>query len=224
MYKYLYSRGLSSDTIIKWNITLGTEDILNQIKDIGIKGLEPFFSFLQHNPPIYYVLLPIIDVYGKLSSIVGRKLPTINSNEAPRYLYPTHATIGNMLYGINYAKHKIIETDYVICVEGTFDTILSQQVGLDNTVGILTNRISDTQSLILLRYCKNIILLFDRGQEINILSHINRLNKFGIKTHSIIIPSDWEGKDPADWFSARGDINVAKQRSDYIKEYIKCLI
>jgi DNA primase len=69
-----------------------------------------------------------------------------------------------ILYGIDKAKSKIRQEDYVLLVEGNMDVIASHQAGVENVVAVSGTALTSTQLDILKRYTKNLKMLFDMDE------------------------------------------------------------
>ncbi|MGL5032430.1 MAG: DNA primase, partial [Microcystaceae cyanobacterium] len=108
------------------------------------------------------LMIPIADSQGKIIGFGGRSL----GNEDPKYLNSPETPLfdkGKTLFGLDRAKQAIQKQDQAIIVEGYFDVIALQAVGITNTVAALGTALSEHQVKLLLRYTdsKQIIFNFD---------------------------------------------------------------
>ena len=108
------------------------------------------------------IMIPIRDTQGRVIGFGGRAL----GDEQPKYLNSPETELfdkGKTLYGLDTAKTAIGKSDRAIVVEGYFDAIALQAVGISNAVASLGTALSLNQVRQLLRYTdsKQIILNFD---------------------------------------------------------------
>lgn len=108
------------------------------------------------------LMIPIADSQGR---IIGFGSRTLGSDE-PKYLNSPETPLfdkGKTLFGLDKAKNSIQKRDKAIIVEGYFDVIALQSVGITNAVAALGTALSQNQIKLLLRYTdsKQIIFNFD---------------------------------------------------------------
>jgi DNA primase len=108
------------------------------------------------------LMIPIADSQGRIIAFGSR---TLGSDE-PKYLNSPETPLfnkGKTLFGLDKAKNSIQKRDKAIIVEGYFDVIALQSVGITNTVAALGTALSQEQIKLLLRYTdsKQIIFNFD---------------------------------------------------------------
>ena len=108
------------------------------------------------------LMIPIADSQGRIIAFGSR---TLGSDE-PKYLNSPETPLfnkGKTLFGLDKAKNSIQKRDKAIIVEGYFDVIALQSVGITNTVAALGTALSQDQIKLLLRYTdsKQIIFNFD---------------------------------------------------------------
>ena len=108
------------------------------------------------------VIFPIDSPNGRVVGFGGRIL---EKNEyAAKYLNSPESIIyskGKILYGLSHAKDEIRRLNKVIMVEGYMDLISLFQYGIKNVVAVSGTALTDDQVLLLSRYTKNVVLLFD---------------------------------------------------------------
>lgn len=177
---YLKSRGLSLETVIKFQLGLALESWDGLLKNLQSQNFSA--SFLEKagllipssREPIgqtqgggHYdrfrqrIIFPIYDGRGQTVAFGARSLEKdnpakyINSPETPLY------TKGHYLYGLNWAKDAISRRDSVIVVEGYLDLITPFSAGVENIVASLGTALTVDQVRLIRRYTKNIVMLFD---------------------------------------------------------------
>jgi len=104
------------------------------------------------------IIFPIYDASDNLVA-VGTRLISGNSN-LPVYWHEQYPK-SFYLYGINSAKKRIRETGFTVVCEGNFDVLQCYDKNLRNVVGLMGTTMSEMQISLLLRYCENVIFIFD---------------------------------------------------------------
>lgn len=108
------------------------------------------------------LIFPIFNEAGKVVGFGGRSLyeedkqaKYINSPESKIYLKR------KILYGLNFAIDSIRTQDFVILVEGYMDFFSLFQGGITNVVATSGTSLTREQVLLLSRYTKNIVVVYD---------------------------------------------------------------
>ena len=109
------------------------------------------------------IMIPIRDEVGSVIAFGAR---AIESNQNPKYLNSPDTILYNksrILYGINVAKDKMLEDDYVVIMEGYFDVISAQAAGLKNAVASCGTALTVDHVRLIAKYSKSrkIFLSFD---------------------------------------------------------------
>ncbi len=148
------------------------------------------------------VMFPIHNISGRVIAFGGRTLKTdkkvakyINSPESPIY----HKS--NVLYGIYFAKNKIVSNDECLLVEGYTDVISMHQAGIENVVASSGTSLTVEQIRLIKRYTKNITILYD-GDAAGIKASFRGIDlvlEEGMNVKVVLFP---EGDDP-DSFSKK---------------------
>ena len=149
------------------------------------------------------LIFPINDIKGRCLGFGGRVLDNdlktakyINSAESPIYVK------GNHLFGLDVAKMAIQKQDMAIVVEGYLDAIACYQAGFENVVAVLGTALTQSQSRLLSRFTKNIVLAFDSdsaGQKATVRSlELLAAQDLEISVAKMI------GKDPDETIKAYG--------------------
>lgn len=112
----------------------------------------------ENQPMSGRVVVPIYDEGYNYVGCVGR---AIKEHLTPKWLHSKGFT-KNILYGLNLAQEKILETRTAILVEGQGDVWRAFEAGLDMTVGIFGCSINEDQLILLEQSgALNIVVLTD---------------------------------------------------------------
>jgi DNA primase len=147
------------------------------------------------------IIFPIQDSIGRYVGFGARILETENE-EGPKYINTNENLLfhkGKQLYGFYNAEEFIRREDSVFVVEGYFDVIRMYKEGFRNAVAPLGTALTEEQIALILRYTRNIYLLFDPDEAglKAALRSINMLFKRGVEPYIVRFP---QGKDPGDFF------------------------
>lgn len=212
---YLASRSISPDSIKKWGLGLAVEswdELLNAAKQKGFSEdnlLKAGLIVSRDNSPGCYdkfrnrLMFPIIDATNRVIGFGGRTL-----GDDPAKYMNSPATVlfdkSNSIYGLNYARHEIVQTSTAIVVEGYTDVIMAHQNNCSNVIATLGTSLTAGHVKLLRRFAKTIVLIFDsdvagsaaadRGLDLCLSQ------KADIKLASVP-----EGKDPCDFILENGE-------------------
>jgi len=174
------------------------------------------------------IMFPIRDIVGKTigfggriisgeSKTGGQKAKYINTPETKLY------SKSKNIYGIDKAKNFIVEKDEALIVEGYTDVMALSQSGIKNVVASLGTALTSEQIMILSRFTKNIVLVFDsdkagmdaslRGIE-RLREYNDRLDLFYENNLNIRVAVLEEGYDPADYILKKGSEAFTKKVED----------
>ena len=106
------------------------------------------------------LLFPIHDLRGRVVGFGGRVL----DDAEPKYLNSPDSPVfhkGSLLYNLHHAKHAIRKAERAVVVEGYFDVLRLVEVGIEETVAPLGTSLTPEQALLLKRYSKSAVLLYD---------------------------------------------------------------
>lgn len=140
---FLKKRGYEEKQLIKWGLLAKGES----------RSYDKFRNRL---------MFPIIDHQGDIVGFSGRSIDS--NSKAPKYLNSPETAVYNkskLLFGLYQAKDAIRKQDFVIIVEGNIDVVSSYQVGVKNIVAPLGTALTESQLLLLKRYCTKIYFAFD---------------------------------------------------------------
>ena len=146
-FQYLISRGLTEQTITDFALGLTPA---NEYK-FGLSNISNRISF------------PIRNREG--NKVLGFSFRVINGEERDKYINnPTDEVFhkGSILYGWAHAFDTIRSTKTVYVVEGQMDMISMYQIGIKNTVAMMTNTITDEQVELISKYAKTVIFVIDQ--------------------------------------------------------------
>jgi len=172
--RYLYqTRGLSSETVEQFQIGLAPEDWDGLLKYAQKKDLSPQelseagLAIKSEKTGDYFdrfrlrLMFPIFSLSGKIVAFGGRAL---RKAESAKYMNSPETLIYNkstILYGLNFSKGAIRETESVILVEGYFDFLSLYQAGLHNVAAVSGTAFTRQQARLLARFARKTYLFFD---------------------------------------------------------------
>ncbi len=150
------------------------------------------------------IIFPIFSPNGRVIAFAGRILE--NKEGTAKYLNSPESQIyykGKILYGLSHAKDEIRRTDKAILVEGYMDLISLYQNGIKNVVAVSGTALTEDQVLLLSRYTKNIVLLFD-SDAAGIKASMRSIELLLRKDFDIRIASLPRGDDPDSYVNKHG--------------------
>jgi DNA primase len=144
------------------------------------------------------LMFPIFDSLGRVVAFEGRAL---KKEQEPKYLNSPETAIyhkSNVLYGLNFAKNFIRETEEAVFVEGYMDLIMSFQDGVKNVVATSGTALNVQQLRLLKPFASVLHLAFDMdmaGREA-----VKRAFEMSVDfDYTIKVVSLPEGKDPGEY-------------------------
>lgn len=163
---YLDNRKISLDSIKKFQIGLFPQDFNNLFNLIDIKKLKMFgiIKTASSSPfRIQNLTFPIKDVYGNYIALAGRTM--IDEGKRIEYSIAKYKNSiykkSHHLFGLNTAKHSILQNNKVYVVEGYFDVIAPHQHGISNVVATCGTFLSVRHVALLARYTNNVVVVMD---------------------------------------------------------------
>ena len=109
------------------------------------------------------VMFPILDASGRHVAFGGRAL----GDAEPKYLNSPETPVfskSRTLYALGWCKNDIRKADRVFVVEGYMDAIRLMMAGLNTVVAPLGTALTELQADLIVRYTRNIFLLYDSDQ------------------------------------------------------------
>ena len=150
------------------------------------------------------IIFPIDSPNGRVVGFGGRIL---EKNEyAAKYLNSPESIIytkGKILYGLSYAKDEIRRLNKVIMVEGYMDLISLFQNGIKNVVAVSGTALTEDQVILLSRYTKNVVLLFD-ADIAGVKASMRSIEILLRKDFEIRVASMPKGEDPDSYVNKFG--------------------
>lgn len=226
---YLEGRNICNDSIKKFEIGYANNNwnefttyALN--KGFKLKILENSgLSIIKNNKNIdrfrNCIIFPIKNIFGKTLGFGSR---FISLDHKFKYLNSPDSIIykkGKNLYGIYESKKYIVKKNFCYLVEGYIDVISLHQIGIKNVVAILGTSITNDQILLIKKFTKNIIILYD-GDQAGIKAAIKSIDLLLNNNLNIKIVTFNNSEDP-DSFIQKNNIFKFKQ---FIKNNIKNFI
>ncbi|HSL56663.1 MAG TPA: DNA primase [Acidimicrobiales bacterium] len=107
------------------------------------------------------VMFPIFDVVGDPVGFGGRILP---GAEGPKYKNSESSALyekSRVLYGLNWAKTSIVETDEAVVCEGYTDVIGFAQAGVPRAVATCGTALTESHVQVLRKFARRVVLAFD---------------------------------------------------------------
>ena len=233
-YRYLMKRKISSQAIASFKLGFAPPDgksfvnkAISKNFDRGTLIQAGLVRKTETGTLIDYfrgrLIFPIFTPGGNVIAFGGRAL---SDEIQPKYLNSADSEIfkkGNILFGLYQAKSAIRIKGYVIVVEGYFDVIKMHQAGFQNTVAPMGTALTENQALILRRYTKDILLLYD-GDEAGrkaVERSIPIVLKAGLNVKISLLP---EGEDPdsiIDKFGPHGIKSYIDSQVDFLEYQFK---
>lgn len=168
---YLINRGLSADTIKKFQLGYAPAGWDYFAKFIERRGYtkedgEKAGLLVQRSKNVidkfrHRLMFPITNISGKVVGFTGRVL---DSKDQPKYLNSPETPIfnkGRILYGLSVVKEEIQKSNAVVLVEGQMDALSSYQAGVKNVVASSGTAFTGDQLETLRRYAETLILALD---------------------------------------------------------------
>lgn len=186
--EYLYSRGLTDETIKAWRIGFAPDEwrsllefmqkqtiggkpvVLEDLIETGlVKRAESSGSDSSGREKVYdrfrsRIMFPLSDATGRVIAFSGRIYGKDEKEFGPKYLNSPDMELFNkseILYGFDKAKQMMRERGYAILVEGQLDLILSHQVGISNSVATSGTALTREHLAKIGRMTKNIVFMYD---------------------------------------------------------------
>jgi DNA primase len=236
--EYLKSRGLSSETILKFQIGFapyGWDNLFNFLKSkkIGLDFAEKTGLIILNKEGKYYdrfrkrIIFPIFDLQDRVIAFGGRIIDKDEKNA--KYINSPETIIyskGKSLYGLNFAKNHIIREDQVIMVEGNFDLLSLVEYGIDNIVAPLGTALQKEQIELLKRYTQNFIVIFD-GDKAGKKAALNSLEIFlseGLDPKIMVLPNGYDPDSLIKEIEKEGFVEKIRSSEPLIEFFLKSLI
>ena len=201
LYNYLVSQGYTSNCIEETKLFAKSKD--NNIQE----------RFCDR------IISPKIDVDGRIVAFGARAI----NEKIPKFLVSPESSIyekSQYLYGLNIAKDYA--QDGIIIVEGYFDIITLNQIGIKNVVALLGRVMTESQINLIQKYTNNVILALDNdlaGKQAT-LDAIELIQNSNMNSKIIQLE---EAKDPDEYVNKFGSDEFGISRKSVIEEVKKIL-
>ncbi len=232
IFRYLKDkRNISDESIEHFQLGLSGEEWDGFLKYAQKKDLFPAelekagLVVLSEKKGTYFdrfrqrLMIPIFNLSGKPIAFGGRALKKgepakyVNSPETQLYSKST------VLYGLNFTKQFIRESNEVIIVEGYFDLISLYQAGVKNVVASSGTAFTCQQARLLARFAETAYLFFDAdsaGQTAAVRS-VDALYDAGLEVLVMVPP---EGEDP-DSVAVKAGLAGIEELKNKARRYIR---
>lgn len=150
------------------------------------------------------IIFPVFSPNGRVVAFAGRKLR--DSDGGGKYINSPESAIyvkGKILYGLSHAKDDIRKLNKAILVEGYMDLISLYQNGIKNVVAVSGTALTEDQVLLLSRYTKNVVLIFD-ADTAGIKASMRSIELLLKREFEIKIASLPSGEDPDSYVNQNG--------------------
>ena len=171
--RYVKSRGLSAETIKKYELGFAPRDSSELIKhlsclfqkeDLIEAGIIKEKNNKFYDPFYNRLIFPIKD---KNSRVVGFGGRVIDLNQKPKYLNSAESKIFNKsshLYGFDLARKAVHKSKTVLVVEGYMDVLSLANLEISNVVAPLGTAMKAEQVKFLWAVCNEPIICFDNDE------------------------------------------------------------
>ena len=224
--KYLESRGITQKEADRFELGFAPDDIgtfrahmatmgfdVDRLLEGGLlsrrdENSEPRPRFRNR------VMFPILDASGRHVAFGGRAL----GDAEPKYLNSPETPVfskSKTLYALGWCKNDIRKADRVFVVEGYMDAIRLMLAGIDTVVAPLGTALTEAQGAMIVRYTKNVYLLYDSDQaglKATFRSG-DELLRHGCAVRVITLPN---GDDPDTFVRANGAAALEQQVSQSV--------
>lgn len=213
--KYFENRKLKISTLRAFGLGFappGNRELTDFLKEKGIepeKALELGMLGKNDRGETYdrfrgRIMFPIFSTTGRVIGFGGRLLEQregvgkyVNSPESIVY------SKGKVLYGLSHSKDEIRKKDFAIVVEGYMDLISLYQEGIKNVVAASGTAFTEDQALLLSRFTKKAVLIFD-ADAAGVKASIRTIEVLLKKNFSIQVLALPTGEDPDSFVRKNG--------------------
>ena len=167
---YLRARGLAGDVARQFKLGWAPDDWDQLSRGLGVQAellRETGLAFTNKAGRMQdafraRVLFPIFTENGEAAALGGRILP--GSTDPAKYKNSPETPIyakSRTLYGLNWAKGDIVNSDQVIVCEGYTDVIGFHRAGIGRAVATCGTALTEEHVRLMKRYASNVVLAFD---------------------------------------------------------------
>ena len=144
-------------------------------------------------------------IFSETGNVVGFGARTLDDSQA-KYINSPESRIFNkrrILYGLNFAKDKIVKRNEAIIMEGYTDVIMAYQCGIDWAIGVMGTSLTGEHVKLISRYCRRVVLVLD-ADKAGINSAVKSANLFIENGFDVIIVQLPEERDPCEFLISNG--------------------
>jgi DNA primase len=215
--EYLSKRGFSPEIVKSFRIGVALDSWDALLQSPGMRKFPPgllataglvkprntgegFYDTFRNR-----LMFPIFEeAQARIIAFGGRVMP--GSEDPAKYLNSPETPLfskSRCVYGLNFARQRMIETGTAVVVEGYTDVMMAHQHGVTNVVSILGTAMTEHHVNLLKRFANKIVLLFD-ADEAGDIAVDRAVELFLTKDVEIAIASMPEGVDPDEFLMEHG--------------------
>ena len=220
--EYLEGRGVNAASMSLHRIGFipeGWANLASRVnRDFSPDLLEKSGLFIKGERGLYdrfrgRIMFPIFDHNGEIVGFTGRLLKNDPESREGKYVNSPETLLYNkskILYGYDKAKTAIREKNECVLVEGQLDVILSQQIGISNTVGVSGTALTPDHMRLISRLAEKIVIVLD-GDEAGFKASARAVMLALAADLDVYVVGLASGKDPAD---------MARENPEALKDFI----
>lgn len=224
--EYLKERGFNDETIAKFKLGFGPNDLQWLIArgrgKFSLESMESARLIKKSDEGTGYytffglrnrVLFPIRNDKGRCVSFGGRVLPQFAEPGVGKYINGLESDVyskSNLLFGFDAAREGIRKAQTAVVVEGYTDVLIPHQFGVTNVVGVCGTALTQAHVDRLKRFAQRIVLMFD-GDEAGRNAAEKALSNFlseNVDLRVLVLPDD---QDPDEYLFAHGADEFRRQ-------------
>jgi len=170
---YLLKRGLTQETINKWQIGFAPDDFHPLEQALSSKQVRQAdmvkagVSTKNERGQVYdrfrgRITFPIFDLSNRALGFSARILK--DDGKSAKYVNSPETIIYNksrVLFGLNFAKAAVRQKEEIVVVEGQMDCISAHQAGIGNVVASSGTALTESQLDLLARFTRHLKFCFD---------------------------------------------------------------
>jgi DNA primase len=214
--KYLADRGFNAESIQRFRVGVAVDRWDALLSSAAMKKFTPAQMALaglakpRERGDGHYdtfrnrLMFPIRDDNGRVIAFGGRVMP--GSQDPAKYLNSPETPIfekSRILFGLDLARAKIVETRTAAVVEGYTDVVMAHQFGISNVVCAMGTALTEKHVTVLRRFADRIVLLFD-GDRAGVNAANRAVELFLSQPVEIAIASLPDGLDPDEFLLKHG--------------------
>ena len=222
--RYLLARGLTPETIKKWQIGFAPERsnlLVTILSKQGFSGQDLVKCGLMKKQEktgklvsrfFNRIMFPIHDEQKRVVAYGAR----VMDDSLPKYVNSPETLLYNkskLLFGFANSKNEIRAEKSMLVVEGYFDVIQLYQAGIKTAVAPCGTALTEQQLNIVKRYTDVLYLAFDSDQAgVNaVFKKLDVIMEQGINSKVVVLP---KGEDPDSFVKKHGKENFEKKLAE----------